>query len=105
MKDNHYFVLRFIISFNSASQEEARNARKAIDGVSDVVLECGGTPYKMSPQVATKIWDRADPEFYNLLARIKDLIDPNGIMNPGKLLIKGTPNHPYTLKDLTGGFN
>jgi glycolate oxidase len=105
MKSDHYFVLRFIISFNSASQEEVASARKAIDGVSDVILETGGVPYKMSPTVAKKVWEHTDPEFYKLLARVKDLMDPNGIMNPGKLLINGTPNQPYTPKDLTGGQN
>lgn len=103
MKSDHYFVLRFIIPFNSASLEEVRRVRKAIDGVAEVILETGGTPYKMAPHIAEKIWAHADPSFYNFIAKIKDCLDPNGIMNPGKILTKGTPNHPYKLKDLHGG--
>jgi FAD/FMN-containing dehydrogenase len=96
-------VLRFIIAFDSAKIEELKKARKAIDGVSEVILDIGGTPYKMSPSVAKKVWSKADPEYYNLIAKVKDLLDPNGIMNPGKLVVNGTPNHPRELKDLTGG--
>lgn len=103
MKADHYFVLRFIIPFNSASKEEILRVRKAIDQVADVILDTGGTPYKMAPHIAEKIWERADPSFYNLIAQIKDCLDPNGIMNPGKLLVNGTPKHPSKLKDLTGG--
>ena len=103
MKSDHYFVLRFIMAFDSSKVEQVEKARKAVDMVSDVILKVGGTPYKMSPPVAKKIWSIADPEFYNLIARVKDLLDPNSILNPGKLLINGTPNHPYKLKDLTGG--
>ncbi|MHA1340374.1 MAG: FAD-binding oxidoreductase [Promethearchaeota archaeon] len=103
MKSDHYFVLRFIIPFNSSNLEEIRLVRKAIDGVAEIILDIGGTPYKMAPHIASKIWERADPNFYNLIARIKDCLDPNGIMNPGKILVNGTPKNPYKLKDLTGG--
>jgi FAD/FMN-containing dehydrogenase len=103
MKADHYFVLRFIIPFNSSSLEEVRRVRKAIESVADVILDIGGVPYKMAPLIAKRIWERADPSFYNFLAKIKDCLDPNGIMNPGKILINGTPLHPYKLRDLDGG--
>jgi FAD/FMN-containing dehydrogenase len=103
MKENHYFVLRFIIAFNSSSIEENRHARECIKEVADVIMDIGGTPYKMAPSIASRIWERADPSFYKFLAQIKDCVDPNGILNPGKLLVNGTPKNPYKLKDLTGG--
>ncbi|MBD3351081.1 MAG: FAD-binding protein [Candidatus Lokiarchaeota archaeon] len=102
MKQDHYFVMRFIIAFNSSDQKEIANARKAVEKVADVVLESGGTPYKMAPPIAKRIWKKADPSFYDFIAKIKDCVDPNGILNPGKLLVNGTPKNPYKLKDLTG---
>ncbi len=102
MKKDHYFVLRFIIAFNSSDKREVERAREAVDRVADVILDCGGTPYKMAPPIAKKIWDKADPSFYEFIAKIKDCVDPKGILNPGKLLVNGTPKNPYKLKDLTG---
>ena len=87
MKGDHYFVLRFIVPFNSADDAEREKVRKATREVADLILDIGGVPYKMAPWMAQKIWKRADPSFYNLLQRIKNLLDPNGIMNPGKLLV------------------
>jgi FAD/FMN-containing dehydrogenase len=103
MKGDHYFVLRFIIPFNKSSNEEINKVRDAIEHVADVILDIGGVPYKMSPPIARKIWTRGDKNFYELIAKIKDLLDPNAILNPGKLLVFGTPNHPYTLPDLYQG--
>ncbi len=103
MKSDHYFVLRFIIAFDSSKPEEVKKAQQGITDVAKIILETGGCPYKMSPRVAKQIWDKADPSFYDFIAKIKDCVDPNGIMNPGKLLINGTPGHPYTPKDTTGG--
>jgi len=102
MKSDHYFVLRFIIPFNSSDIDEIKKVRNAIGELTDLILDIGGVPYKMAPHMAEKIWSRGDPNFYNLIARIKDCLDPNGIMNPGKILVKGTPKNPYKLKDLTG---
>jgi FAD/FMN-containing dehydrogenase len=100
MKADHYFVLRFIVPFNAVDPEEIQRVRQAIAGVADVILDIGGVPYKMAPLIAKRIWARADPSFYDLLARLKDLLDPNGIMNPGKLLVNGTPEHPWEMPDL-----
>jgi FAD/FMN-containing dehydrogenase len=103
MKENHYFVLRFIIAFNSSDKEDVIKARQAIDGVAKIILETGGCPYKMSPSVAKLIWEKADPSFYKFIAKIKDCVDPNGILNPGKILIHGTDKHPRKPSDTTGG--
>ncbi len=100
MKGDHYFVLRFIIPYNCDDEEEISQVRQAISGVADVILDIGGVPYKMAPPIAEKIWERADSSFYALLARLKDCLDPNGILNPGKVLTRGTPEHPYELVNL-----
>ncbi len=87
MKSDHYFVLRFIVPFNSADETEKEKIKLATREVADIILDIGGVPYKMAPWMAQKIWKKADPSFFNLLKRIKDLIDPHGIMNPGKLFV------------------
>jgi hypothetical protein len=88
MKSDHYFVLRFIVPFNSVDESEKDSVRKATREVADTILDIGGVPYKMAPWMAQKIWKKADPSFFTLLQRVKNLLDPNGIMNPGKLFVQ-----------------
>jgi hypothetical protein len=89
MKSNHYFVLRFIVPFNSVDEEEKARVVQATRGLADIILDIGGVPYKAAPWAARKIWARADPELFALLQRVKHMMDPNDIMNPGKLVVRG----------------
>jgi FAD/FMN-containing dehydrogenase len=51
----------------------------------EVLLDCGGLIYKAPDFACEAMWRRADPAFVALLKRAKQLLDPNGIMNPGRL--------------------
>lgn len=81
----HYGMLRAMIPFNKQSAEETENARQAIVECLKVDLDEGGIPYKPPVDFAVEINKRADPGYLMLLKKIKDLLDPNDIMNPGKL--------------------
>jgi len=85
MKADHYFVMRFIIAFNSIDQEEIEKLKVALRGVAEVILDIGGVPYKMAPWASKMVWEKSDISFYKLLKRVKDMMDPNDIMNPGRL--------------------
>ncbi|MGV9171769.1 MAG: FAD-binding oxidoreductase [Promethearchaeia archaeon] len=87
MKADHYFVLRFIIAFNSIDEKEIGRVKKALREICKVVLNLGGIPYKMAPWAAKMVWEKGDPSFYKLLSRVKNLLDPKGIMNPGNLFV------------------
>ncbi|MHA1732934.1 MAG: FAD-binding oxidoreductase [Promethearchaeota archaeon] len=88
MKHNHYFVLRFIIPYNQGDQDTLDRVKMATREVADLILDIGGVPYKMAPWAAKKIWSRAEGSgFFELLQRVKKLLDPNEIMNPGKLVV------------------
>ncbi len=47
----------------------------------------GGVPYKMAPWAAKMTWEKGDISFYKLLKKVKEMMDPNNIMNPGRLLV------------------
>jgi glycolate oxidase len=81
----HYGMLRAMIPFNKQNPAETENARRAIVECLKVDLDHGGMPYKPPVDYAVEINKRAHPGYLELLKRIKKLLDPNDIMNPGKL--------------------
>jgi glycolate oxidase len=81
----HYGMLRAMIPFNKQSPEETENARRAIIECLKVDLDMGGIPYKPPVDFAVEINKRVHPGYMMLLKRIKEFLDPNDIMNPGKL--------------------
>jgi glycolate oxidase len=81
----HYGMLRAMIPFNKQNPEETENARQAIVECLRADLDIGGMPYKPPVDFAIEINARAHPGYLMLLKKLKQLLDPNDIMNPGKL--------------------
>ena len=55
--------------------------------VVQVILDCGGLIYKAPTFACEEMWKRGDPNFFKLMKQIKQILDPKGIMNPGKLYL------------------
>ncbi|MEM2882890.1 MAG: FAD-binding oxidoreductase [Candidatus Bathyarchaeia archaeon] len=84
MDSGHYAALRAIIPYNRADKGERRKVRELMEGLVELTLDLGGLIYKAHPWVAKVMLSRAHPGYMKLLKRIKRLLDPNRIMNPGK---------------------
>jgi len=83
----HYGMLRAMIPFNKKSPEETENARLAIVECLKVDLDNGGIPYKPPVDFGIEINQRAHPGYVSLLKKVKNMLDPNDIMNTGKLAL------------------
>ena len=69
--------------FNRADPESVRQAREAVHETDALVLELGGTIWKPGVYGQKLMMQRMDPNTLKLMKQVKELLDPNGIMNPG----------------------
>jgi len=79
----HAMMFSWTYAFNRADPETMRQAREALHETDDLVLELGGTIWKPGLYGQKLVIDRMDPDTLNLMKKVKQLLDPNGIMNPG----------------------
>jgi glycolate oxidase len=76
-------IFTFAYPFNRADEESLENSRKALIETTDMVLDIGGVPWKPSINQQQRIIKKMDPVTFELMKKIRRLLDPNGIMNPG----------------------
>lgn len=78
-------MVRAIIPYNRADEKDVNTVRKIAREVVEVILDCGGLIYKAPSFAYEAMWQRGDPNFLRLLKEVKHTLDPNRIMNPGRL--------------------
>ena len=79
----HTVVMFFSYSFNRADPDDMKNAREALHETNQLALELGGIPWKAELNGQKQMLQKMDPNYKKFLKNIKNLLDPNGIMNPG----------------------
>jgi len=79
----HCMMFSFSYTFNRAEPETMVRAKKALDEAAEFVLENGGVMWKPNIDEQKLTMEKMDPNTLNLMMRVKRLLDPNGIMNPG----------------------
>jgi FAD/FMN-containing dehydrogenase len=83
LPNGHSVMLAYSYPFNRAVAEEADRARGALDETNRLTLELGGVVWKPELPAQKLILERMDAGTRQLIDRIKKVLDPNGIMNPG----------------------
>ncbi|MFP4158453.1 MAG: FAD-binding oxidoreductase [Desulfobacterales bacterium] len=79
----HGMMFSFTYAFNRADEDTVKHARQALHETDEVVLELGGTLWKPAVFGQKLLMDRMDPNTLQIMKKVKDMMDPNGIMNPG----------------------
>ena len=79
----HCMMFSFSFSFNRANPDEMARAKEALDECSKFALEEGGVLWKADLDEQKMLMEKMDPNTLNLMKKIKQLLDPSGIMNPG----------------------
>ncbi len=85
MFGGHYCVARTNLNFNKNDPKDIEKARIALQEIHDAVQQLDGVVMYKPPKWAVQTYkNKTLPETTNLINKIKRLLDPNNIMNPGQ---------------------
>lgn len=79
----HSMMFSWTYAFNRADEDTVSHARQALHETDERVLEMGGTLWKPAVFGQKLVMDRMDANTREVMKKVKTLLDPNGIMNPG----------------------
>ena len=79
----HCMMFYFGYPFNRADPSDVKRAQGALEETNQVVLEMGGIPWKAEVSAQQQIIRKMDPNTFELMNRLRKVLDPKGIMNPG----------------------
>lgn len=88
MRTAHFGVLRMITTFDKSNPSEVAQVHEMNQALCDAIVPLGFVPYKTPPWVVRRFRDRIDPGFLSTLRKVKDVLDPHHILNPGKWLLE-----------------
>jgi glycolate oxidase len=84
MREGHFAALRWLLPFNKEDPGYVQKIRELCSDQLEMVLKMGYIPYKTPVWAIRKLEERADPDWVNLHRRVKAMLDPHNIMNPGR---------------------
>lgn len=79
----HSMMFFYAYAFNRADPDDVARAAKALEETNEAALSLGGIPWKAEEPAQKQILARMDPGARALMERIRGVLDPAGIMNPG----------------------
>ena len=74
-----------IVLFDPKSEEEFKTVEALDREMTELCLSMGGIPYRPSAAVHAPLAMSKSIGYYDLLKKIKQMLDPNNIMHPGRL--------------------
>ena len=79
----HCMMFFYAYAFNRADASDVKRAQGALEETNLEVLDMGGIPWKAEAPAQKQIIQHMDPESFALMNRLRGVLDPKGIMNPG----------------------
>lgn len=79
----HCMMFFYAYAFNRADEADVRKAQRALEITNERVLEMGGIPWKAEEPAQKMIIKKMDENTFELMNRVRAVLDPNRIMNPG----------------------
>lgn len=83
IQQGHCMMFSFTFTFNRANADELERVRGALHEAAAFGVEKGALLWKPTLYEQKMMMNRMDPNTLNLMKKIKRLLDPTGIMNPG----------------------
>jgi FAD/FMN-containing dehydrogenase len=84
MNEGHFVGLRWMLPYNKDDPETVKAVEALCVEQLELVLEMGYVPYKTPVWAVRKLEERAGTEWVKLHQRVKEMLDPNNILNPGR---------------------
>ena len=84
MGEGHFVGLRWMLPFDKGDPAMVKRVTDLSNEQLDMVLEMGYIPYKTPAWAVEKIRERAGSDWTKLHQRVKEMLDPNNIFNPGR---------------------
>ena len=80
---NHSMMFFYAYAFNRADPDDVARAQGALEETNKRVVDMGGVPWKAEAPAQQEIIRKMDPNMFEMMGRVRSILDPNGIMNPG----------------------
>jgi len=84
MAEGHFAGLRWMLPYDKEDPELVQRIKDMCAEQLDLVLETGYIPYKTPVWAVRRLEEKAGPDWLKLHRRVKEMLDPNNIMNPGR---------------------
>ena len=77
------------IPVTGPAASERKKALTLARKLMEALMNLGGIPHRVGTDFLPIITKRLDPSYYDLIKKIKKMLDPRGIMNPGLVIPEG----------------
>ncbi|MCK4863579.1 MAG: FAD-binding oxidoreductase, partial [Dehalococcoidales bacterium] len=84
MNEGHFVGLRWMLPYDKGDPDLVQRINDLCAEQLDLVLETGYIPYKTPVWAVRRLEKLVGPDWLKLHRKVKEMLDPNNIMNPGR---------------------